>query len=319
MMNDEEMANAGLSEPPRRHEEEGDGMRVAIAQVDGKWPNLALAKIVALHRALGDDIEWFAPLATYDHVYASKVFTDSPPDEYLPIDAHLGGSGCFRDQDRETTLAPDIERITPDWSLWPWWPHDMGYSTRGCVRKCPFCIVPTKEGKLRVVAEFGDLTTGRPTMILHDNNVTAAPIKHFRKFCADATAAGVEIDFRQGLDARLLTDEHAAIIARSKFSRRIHLSFDNLAEAEAITEAVTTMRAAGIHPSRLTFYVLTGFNSTFENDMERVDILRALGCDPFVMLYNRNTDWTLRRFARWVNNKVAFKAMTWEQFKVAKV
>ena len=292
-------------------------MKIGICQVDGKWPNLALAKCAGECLRMGDEVELFNALAvdSYDYLFASKVFTDTPDNPYLPEWAIRGGSGY----DTNRSLWDHWEHAKPDWSLWPWWPHDMGYSTRGCIRKCPFCIVPDKEGKLRVVAEFGDLTTGRPTMILHDNNVTAAPIEHFSQFCADATEAGVEIDFRQGLDARLLTDEHAAIIARSKFSRRIHLSFDNLAEAEAITEAVTTMRAAGIHPSRLTFYVLTGFNSTFENDMERVDILRALGCDPFVMLYNRNTDWTLRRFARWVNNKVAFKAMTWEQFKVARV
>ena len=286
---------------------------VAIAQVDGKWPNLALAKIAATMKREGNAVEWFNALDRYDSVFASKVFSDTPDNLYLPPDAIRGGSGYSR-TDR---LMDFVEATKPDWSLWPWWPHDLGYSTRGCIRKCPFCIVPEKEGKLRVVAEFGDLTTSRPTMILHDNNVTAAPIEHFRKFCADATAAGVTIDFHQGLDARLLTDEHAAIIARSMFARRIHLAFDHLSDEAAVREAISTMARAGVVASRLTFFVLVGFDSTPDDDMERVQILRSLGCDPFVMKFKRDDPYQ-RRFARWVNNKVAFKAMTWDEFKAAR-
>ena len=103
---------------------------------------------------------------------------------------------------------------------------------------------------------------------MHDNNVTAAPIEHFRKFCADATAGGVRLDFHQGLDTRLLTDEHAAIIARSKFARRIHLAFDQTRDEEAVREAVATMVRAGIATSSLTFLVLVGFDSTPEDDIE---------------------------------------------------
>ena len=285
-------------------------MNVAICQVDGKWPNLALAKLVTLQRQQGNQVEWFNPLGGAEVVYAGKVFTDTADNAYLPPDAIRGGSGY----DVGVTLPSETERLRPDWSLWPWWPHDMGYSTRGCTRKCPFCVVPEKEGKLRVVAEFGDLTTGRPMMILLDNNVTAAPIEHFRKFCADATAAGVTIDFRQGLDARLLTDEHAAIIARSKFARRIHLAWDLPVDEYYVEGAIRRLLAAGISPSRLTFYVLVGFNTTPEQDRHRVYLLREWGCDPFVMPFDR-TDRYQRRFARWVNNKVAFKSMTWPEFQ----
>lgn len=225
-----------------------------------------------------------------------------------------GGSGY----DITSELTDDIEETLPDWSLWPTWPHDMGYSTRGCVRKCQFCIVPKKEGAFRIVADFGDLTTGRPTMILHDNNVTAAPIEHFRQFCTDATAAGVTIDFNQGLDARLLTDEHAAIIARSKFARRIHLAFDHVRDESAVRGAIETLTAAGISRSRLTFFVLIGFDSTPDDDMYRVQTLRELGVDPFVMKFKLYEPYQ-RRFARWVNNKVAFKAMTWPEFQAARV
>ena len=150
---------------------------VAIAQVDGKWPNLALAKLTAWHLRRGDLVELYSPLKNelYSVVYAAKVFRDTPDNPYLPEGAIRGGSGY----DLSVVLPPEVEAVRPDWSLWPNWQHDVGYSTRGCVRRCPFCVVPRKEGPFRVTAEFGDLTSGRDELILLDGNVTAAPIQHF--------------------------------------------------------------------------------------------------------------------------------------------
>jgi len=285
----------------------GGLMRVAIAQVDGKWPNLALAKIAAWALRRGDTVEWFNPLFGADFVYASKVFTDTPDSLYLPQEASTGGSGY----DLHRKLIPEVEGMKPDWSLWPTWPHDMGFTTRGCVRKCGFCIVPEKEGALLVVAEFGDLTTGRKTMILHDNNVTAAPIEHFRQFCADATAAGVTIDFRQGLDARLLTDEHAAIIKRSTFSNRIHLAFDHMAQEVAVMQAIQTMQKAGIPPHRLVFYVLVGFDDS-QDDLYRIMAIHNAGATPFVMPFDRS-DRYQRDIARWCNGH-AIRNVAWKDY-----
>jgi hypothetical protein len=293
---------------------EATAVKVAIAQVDGKWPNLALAKIAGWHSVQGHAVAWFNAMMSYDVVYASKVFSDSPDNDYLPADVICGGSGYSL----ASSLQEDIERCKPYWPMWPLWHDDLGYSTRGCPNRCPFCIVPDKEGDLRVVAEFGDLTTGRRRLILHDNNATAAPLEHFRKLCDDATAAGVELDFRQGLDARLLSDEHAAILARSKLARRIHFAFDSVADEEHVRQAIALCDGAGIIRSRLTFYVLVGYDSSPEDDLERIEILRSLRVDPFVMPYDRN-DHRQRRLARWVNNKVAFHAMTWPEFQVARV
>ena len=137
-------------------------MRVGICQVDGKWPNLALAKIAGFHTAIGDEVERYMPLASYDAVYASKVFSDTPDDLYMGTAKWVTRGGTAYDMTR--TLPPWIEKERPDWSLWPTWHWDLGYSTRGCPNHCAFCVVPAKEGPLRVVAEFGDLTTGRPTI-----------------------------------------------------------------------------------------------------------------------------------------------------------
>lgn len=289
-------------------------MKVAIGQVDGKLPNLALAKLAAWHTSQGDEVDWFSPLETADIVYASQVFTYSEPSPYLPPDTVWGGSG----RDLVTRLPDEVESMRPDWSLWdhwsPPWKSDMGYSTRGCVRRCPFCNVREKDGDLRVVAEFGDLWSGRDTLVLLDANLTAAPIEHFTKLCDDATREAVTLDFSQGLDARLLNAWHAVVIARSRTTRRLHLAFDNVRDEASVREAVKVLAFAGIPAHRLMFYVLIGFDTTPEEDLYRVELLRSLGADPFVMPFDRTDDYQ-RRFARWVNRKELFKSCTFAEYR----
>ena len=285
-------------------------VKVGICQVDGKWPNLALAKWAAWFKGRGETVERFSPLDTYDFVYASKVFSDTPDNLYLPPHTTLrGGTGYGG-----TALPPDVEKVRPDWSLWPAWKWDLGYSTRGCPNHCAFCVVPAKEGALRVVAEFGDLWSGRPRLVFHDNNATAAPIAHFEALCRDSAAAGVAIDFHQGLDARLITDAHVAALVASRHVRRIHFAFDSVLDEQPVRAAIATCVAGGITRSRLTFLMLVGFNSSEAEDLWRIDVLRGLGVDPFVMAFDRTNRYQ-RRLARWVNNKVAFKSMTWPEFQ----
>ncbi len=291
----------------------GEDMRVAICQVDGKWPNLALAKIAAHHHNNGDTVEWFMPLMQYDLVYASKIFLDTPDNPYLPPFAIVGGSG-HRKKPLWITLHPAIDDERPDFSFWPQWNKSMGFTTRGCVRRCPFCVVPEKEGKLRVVAEFGDLWNGRSSgLVLLDNNLTAAPVGHLRKLADDARAADVLLEHAQ-FDARLLTEEQAQIIVTGPFERLVHFAFDNMDDEVAVRRCVALMTDAGSHPNRLMFYVLVGFDTTPEQDMYRIDLLTSLGVNPFVMPFDRH-DRYQRNLARWCNSVVARKTCTFEEYR----
>lgn len=291
-------------------------MRIGIAQIDGKWPNLALAKLCAWHRERGDEVDWYSPLFGADKVYASQIFTWSDATPYLPADTVMGGTGI----DLSIRLSDEIEAMRPDLSLWPMWKHDLGYSTRGCVRSCKFCFVPRKEGRLRVVSAFGDLSTGRSRLVLLDNNITAAPIEHFRDLCHEATAAGVELDFSQGLDARLLTDEHAEIIQRTKRVHHLHIAFDHPRDETHVRQAVGTLIRAGFAVrSRLTAYVLVGFNTTPDEDLHRVNVLRELGVTPYIMIYNhpRGAARTEHaRLAAWANCPQQFWSCTFDEFRL---
>lgn len=109
------------------------------------FPNFALMKISAYHKSLGDNVEWWIPLNTYDRVYSSKVFDYTPENPYLPEDTIKGGTGYGMYNE----LPAEIENMFPDYSIYPKCDYAIGFLTRGCPNKCEWCYVPRKEGNIR--------------------------------------------------------------------------------------------------------------------------------------------------------------------------
>ncbi len=286
--------------------------RIGLAQVDGKWPNLALMKLATYHKVKGDEVELFFPLSGgYDVVYAAKVFKFTPDSPYLPPDAIKGGTGY----DLTAHLPDEAESCFPDYSLYPWWDKAIGFTTRGCVRRCPFCVVPEKEGAIRVIGDLRSFWNGQKQVILLDNNLTAAPMEHFRRVVAQMVEAKVQVDFSQGLDIRLLNDEHAALLANVSLGKNgyIHFAWDNPSHEDAVRRGIAIL-AKHMTLRRIMFYVLIGFNTTPEEDLHRVETLRGLKVDPFVMPFNK-TDPYQQAFARWVNHKAVFAKVKWEDYR----
>lgn len=284
-------------------------MKIGLAQVDGKWPNLPLMKLSTWHKARGDDVGFWSPLFKYDMVYASKVFSDTPDNKYLPEGTERGGTGY----DLTVELPAEVEKQIPDYSLYPKWDTAIGFTTRGCPRKCPYCVVPKKEGKLKVVSDIYSFWTGQRKIVLLDNNLTAAPFEHFQKVCEDCITENLLVDFSQGLDIRLITPEHAWLLAKVRTFKQIHFAFDHINHKTAVREGVKILEANGVPRSRLMFYVLIGYDSTPEGDLYRVEYLKGLGVTPFVMPYNRRKSYQ-NNFARWVNMKAIFNSIPWEVY-----
>lgn len=286
---------------------------IGLAQVDGKWPNLALMKLAAWHKRRSDTVRWYAPVwrEEYDLVYASKVFTDTEDDLYLPPSAVRGGSGY----DLAVKLPAEIEAMCPDYSIYPRTDFALGFTTRGCVRRCPFCVVPQKEGSLQIVGDIYSFWTGQPKVVLLDNNLTAAPFSHFEKVVDQLARERLLVDFSQGLDIRLLTREHVELLTKVRLWKFLRFAWDNPQDEEAVRRGITLLRRH-FHPSKLMFYVLVGFNTTPEEDLYRVETLRGLGVNPFVMPFNRE-DCYQRDFARWVNHKAIFKSVPWNKYRKA--
>lgn len=285
--------------------------RIGLAQVDGKWANLALMKLSAFHKAKGDTVEWYSPLFPSDVVYASKTFVFTPDDSYLPADCIRGGTGY----DMTVKLPDEVESCFPDYSLYPAIDYAIGFTTRGCIRNCSFCFVPRKEGKLRIVGDLYDFWSGQQKVILLDNNLTAAPMSHFEKIIGQLATERALVDFSQGLDIRLLNEDHARLLKTVRF-KYVHFAWDSMGYEKAVRRGVE-MLTRYIHPQRLTFYVLVGYDTTEAEDMYRIEVLRGLGVNPFVMAYDKR-DRYQAALARWCNHKAIFKAVSWRDYCLRK-
>lgn len=288
-------------------------MKVRLVDVDSKTPNLALMKISAYHKANGDDVDFYNPLFDKpDLIYASKVFDFTDDYLYYPADVELirGGTGY----DIALTLPDEIESQYPDYDLFRC-DFAIGFTTRGCIRKCPFCVVPKKEGAIRPVGDIYDFWRGQDRLMLLDNNLTALP-DQFERICKQLIKERVRVDFSQGLDIRLITAEMAQLLSQIRLWKRIHFAFDNIALEKQVRAGIKILTENGVSAHKLMFYVLIGFDSIPDEDLYRVEVLRGLGVDPFVMPYNKSDEYQ-KRFARWVNHKAIFKSVPWHEYKTS--
>jgi len=292
-------------------------VRVALHDSDNtSFPNLALMKLSAWHKAQGDIVEWWTPLLTYDRVYSSKVFTFTDENPYLPPDTIKGGTGYGKLDE----LPQEVDAMFPDYSIYPDCDHAIGFLTRGCIRKCPWCIVPKKEGKIRPYQTWQEIK--RPDsrdIVFMDNNVLAC--QHGLEQIEDMGGKNVRVDFNQGLDARLITDDVAKMLSKLKWIRQIRMSADTDAMLDIVLTAIDRLGKYGVKPYRVFVYVLV---QDVESAERRVIALRKVGADPFAQPYRdftTNTEPPLeqRRFARWVNDKAIFKTVqTFAEYRARK-
>lgn len=286
-------------------------MKVGLIDVDShNWPNLCLMKLSTYHKTQGNTVEWWTPDGSYDIVYKSRVFTDSYSRDSLviPNAAHVfcGGTGYGPGG---SNLPDAVEHSRPDCGLYPQFPGTAyGFLTRGCPRDCGFCIVSGKEGRhSRQVADLSEFWDGQREIKLLDANLLACP-DHERLILqlADSRAW---VDFSQGLDIRLVTPDNAALLNRVR-TKTIHFAWDD-PNVDLTPCFRRFLELTNIHDfRRLRVYVLVNFGSTHEQDLYRVDTLRAMGFDPYVMIYDRpSAPLVTRQLQRWVNNKRVFRTV----------
>ena len=281
-------------------------MRIGLIDVDGhNFPNLALMKISAWHKAKGDQVEWWNGFMHYDRVYKARVFDDTySKDEDYIIDADeiiKGGTGYGLDN----VLPDEIEHSFPDYSLYCIKDTAYGFLTRGCPRHCAFCIVGDKEGLIsKKVADLSEFWNGQKKIELLDPNLLAC--KDRSELLNQLIESKAKINFNQGLDVRLLTKECAEQINHIKTSM-IHFAWDNYEQStkHCLEKAREWLTKDGYH---IRVYVLTNFNTTIEQDLERIYAIRDIGFDPYVMVYDKpHAPKTIKHIQRWCNAKWVFR------------
>jgi len=236
-------------------------------------------KLSAYHKARGDEVYLNFPLCRPDVTYASCVFTwNAKRRAGVPDSAIVGGSGL----DLNVELPPEVEHIIPDYSLYPNVDYSLGFTSRGCIRECPWCIVPEKEGRIKPWAriyEFWDRRHRKITLL--DNNLLAAP--NWQQTMEDLLAEGLEVDFNQGLDIRLVNEQNVEYLKRVK-AKQLRFSFDHIAYEKPVRDGIRVLTESGIHSRKLSFYVLYGFNEQ-DYAVERMKILADLNVDVYPMAY----------------------------------
>lgn len=288
-------------------------MKIGLIDVDGhNYPNLALMKLSAWHKAQGDEVEWWWGFSEYDRVYMSKVFDETySPDIPEPVNAAeiiKGGTGYGLDNN----LPDEIEHIYPDYLLYPELTKDTAYGflTRGCPRGCHFCIVAGKEGRKSVkVADLSEWWNGQKNIVLMDANMLACP-QHM-ELLQQLIASKAWVDINQGLDCRLLTKQNIDAINRLKL-REIHFAWDYMRESKAVLrglELYASLATRKPHGRYATVYCLTNYDTTMEENLYRIYTLRDMGYDPYVMIYDKpHAPREVRLLQRWCNNRLIFRA-----------
>lgn len=291
-------------------------MKVGLVDVDGRvirgtkrngqrFPNLALMKLSAWHKAQGDEVEFAVPLKRYDRIYKAKVFTftKEEPVAWMADEVIGGGTGY----DLQNKLPDEVEHMMPDYSLYGVTDTAYGFMSRGCPRGCPFCVVAEKEGRAsRKVADLREWWDGQKRIELMDPNTIACP--DWRDILGQLADCKAKVNINQGADIRLMTEEKAEALRRVRLDG-IHFAWDRHSQdLEPTLRKYVPFFKHLFSGHRARVYVLVNYESTHEEDLHRIRVIDDMGYDPFVMVYDKeHAPLLTRKLARWCNNKAVFR------------
>lgn len=293
-------------------------MNIGLIDVDGhNFPNYALMKVSAFYKSQGASVEWASQLfGEYDRVFASKIFTFTHDYNYLGINTKeliKGGTGY----NISSKLPEEINNFKLlDYSIYPQYQFSIQFFSRGCIRKCPFCLVPEKEGKIHNTPPLNLNPQGKWIEVL-DNNFFANP--EWKSAIDYLIRTNQQVNLR-GVDIRILNEEQAYWINKLRLKSHINFAWD-LPEIDLSEKFETAIKY--IKPSKMMCYILVGFNSTIEQDLYRIEKCRRFGIRPFVMPYRDFDNMTkpsqyMKDIARYVNNKALFNSCKFEDYKPRK-
>lgn len=207
--------------------------KILLIDADSIIPNIALMKLSTYHKTLGDAIDLvrcnlpyypgrlkrpYEVPAWYDKIYCSVVFNGNV--SYIRGNGiEFGGTGF----DLKKELPPEIEQLDCDYSIYPGTDTSYGFITRGCIRHCPFCVVPEKEGTIRIVSTVDKIIKHKKVKFL-DNNILAHP--NHLEILQELVTKQIRCQFNQGLDIRLITSKNSAFLSQLNYMGEYIFAFD---------------------------------------------------------------------------------------------
>lgn len=303
-------------------------MKIGLIDVDGhNFPNLALMKLSAYHKAMGDEVEWYTIFCNhYDVVYMSKVFTHTQDyNQVIPNADKIIRVGTGYDV--HSRLPEEAEKIVPDYSIYPYIDKNTGYGflTRGCIRKCPWCIVPRKEGSIKPYQDVDEIAVdGRTNLILMDNNILAAGdygIQQLEKIAAN----GYKVDFNQAMDARLVTDSIAELLARVRWLNYIRFGCDTKAQILECEKAIQKIQHYGYNGGFFLYTILRGdidecyYRTSYWKQSKFLGRVRPFGQPELDFSTKRQIlpQWQ-KDMAHWINKKSCYFGVDFIDFEPRK-
>lgn len=322
-------------------------MKIRLTQLDGSLPNLALMKLSHFFKSEGHDVFFtydiyknlFEP--DYDLIFGSVIFKESFNKVNIfkrefPT-AILGGTGS---QNIEYSVEDFIKKSSYeyyDYSIYNNYDKSIGFSSRGCRLKCSFCVVPTKEGKLKNNSIITDIWKQNPNnkkkhIILLDNDFFGQ--KNYEEKINEILENDFKISFIQGINIRLINKKSSEILSKIKFrdkkfkEKRIYTAWDNKKDENIFLRGINYLLESGIKPHEIMVYFLCNFwNKGLSNDVwYRFNTLTRLGIKPYPMIFDRenpNTDKKLKDFQRWVikniYHTVDFNDYSYQNLKIKKL
>lgn len=300
-------------------------MNIGLLATDSSYPNLALMKISAFHKSIGDVVSWYNPFDKYDKLYISKVFSFTPDYDYyinnVSGEVLRGGTGY----DIHSSLPEEIDMMQPDYSIYPAIDSrtSYGFLTRGCPNRCKWCIVPQKEGNIRPYMDIDDITMNgtRSYVVLMDNNVLASNygLSQIEKI----VYRKYHVDFNQGLDARLVTDDIAKLLAKVKWIKRIRFGCDTPAQIGECERATALIDRYGYKGEYFFYCILL---DDFLESFNRINYWRNKGrrflphAQPFrdVNTTNQIIPQWQKDLAGWADKKWIFRTCEFRDFEPRK-
>ena len=294
------------------------------------YPNLAIMKLSAWHKSLGDDVEWHTIGTHYDRVYLSKVFSDEYTQERVPfIDADeifRGGSGYaitvengreVHHPEYDKPLPYEVDHIMPDYGIYGITDHAYGFLTKGCPRQCDFCHVKSMQGiRSHTVARLSEFWDGQKYIDIFDPNILACP--DWKIHFQDLIDCKSYVEFNQGLDIRMLTEEKVEMLNSIKYNS-IHFAWDRPEEDLREKFRLVKDKLKRNRRQLLSCYILTNSGSTHQQDVDRVEFIKSMDIQPYVMVYRQNTapkeTMQLKRYAN--NPFVCWGTPTFADYKAS--
>jgi hypothetical protein len=286
---------------------------IGLLAVDGhNFPNLALMKLSTYHKVQKDRVRLVdGKKIRYDILYTSKVFTFTPDIDLPDYIIHRKGGTGYKIYNQ---LPDKIEHLTPDYALFNC-EHAYGFLTRGCIRKCPWCIVPAKEGLLREHADITEFIADKKSAVLLDNNVLASDfgLTQIEKIIR----LGIKVDFNQGLDARIIAKNKdvGKLLARVKWLKPLRMACDTDAQMDTIATATAMLRKYGATPRNYFIYVLA---QELGSALRRINFLKSLNldafCQPYINFEDGQVDRRLKQLARWCNLR-QLRNVSWDDYE----